>query len=201
MENLKAPDFVWADAGYMAPVVYAFCRESGQRYIPAVGRGAAQQRSQWYNRPTQTGSVVRHIGEGFHMNYLPAENLYLAEADADYWKTWVHQRLKTPMGSPGALTLFKGIAEVHLSLAKHLTAEAKVEEFLPGKGLVTRWERLQKNNHWFDALYNACAAGHLAGSRLIAPPVRKEPVQRKSAVINPGISRSDGGPWLGRVRW
>jgi len=38
------PTQVWVDAGYMAPVVYAFCRDSGTRFRPAVGRGAAQQR-------------------------------------------------------------------------------------------------------------------------------------------------------------
>jgi hypothetical protein len=164
---------VWIDAGYMAPVVYAFCREVGGRYLPSVGRGAAQQRAQWYNRPTQTGSIVKYIGEGFHLNELKAEGLVLAEVDADHWKTWVHERLKTPVASPGALLLCRGTPQEHLSLAKHLTAERKVEEFIAGKGLLVRWERMQKNNHWFDALYNACAAGHWVGVRLIAPPKPK----------------------------
>ena len=52
-----------------------------------------------------------------------------------------------------------------------------------GKGNVTRWERLRKQNHWLDALYNACAAGHFCGVRLVdevkpkpppAPPPREE---------------------------
>ena len=33
----------------------------------------------------------------------------------------------------------------------------------------TKWERVRKNNHWFDALYNACAVGHYAGVRLLPP--------------------------------
>jgi hypothetical protein len=41
----KTPDAVFIDAGYMAPVVYAFCREAGRRFFPSVGRGAAQQRA------------------------------------------------------------------------------------------------------------------------------------------------------------
>ena len=52
-----------------------------------------------------------------------------------------------------------------MALAKHLTAEAKVEEFVAGKGMVERWERLRKANHWFDALYLASAAGWLVGIR------------------------------------
>ena len=66
------PERVWIDSGYMTPVVYAFCRESGARFLPAIGRGAAQQHRQWYNRPTRTGAIVRHIGEGFHINYIRA---------------------------------------------------------------------------------------------------------------------------------
>jgi hypothetical protein len=53
------PQLVLIDSGYMPQVVYAFCRESGERFRPAIGRGAAQQHRQWYNRPTQTGSGCR----------------------------------------------------------------------------------------------------------------------------------------------
>jgi hypothetical protein len=177
------PDQVWIDAGYTTQVVYAFCREAGMRFRPAVGRGASQQRSQWYNRPTQTGSVCKFIGEGYHANQLEAEQLLLLEIDADHWKTWVHQRLATPMGSPGAMTLFKTAQpQDHLSLAKHLTAEVKTEEFVAGKGTVVKWERLRRQNHRFDALYNACAAAHSCGVKLVEenlpppePPWRPQP--------------------------
>ncbi len=59
-----------------------------------------------------------------------------------------------------------------------LTAERKTEEFVAGKGVVTRWERIRRQNHWFDALYNAAVAGHAAGVRLIrenkvyVPPIK-----------------------------
>ena len=85
--------------------------------MAAIGRGAAQQRHQWDNRPTQTGSIVRLIGEGCHCNWLPAEQLHLVKIDSDHWKTWVHQRLSTPVGSPGAMTLFKAQPHEHLSRA------------------------------------------------------------------------------------
>jgi hypothetical protein len=32
------PQQVWIDAGYQTPVVYAFCRASGERFMPAVLR-------------------------------------------------------------------------------------------------------------------------------------------------------------------
>ncbi|MGE0770053.1 MAG: terminase gpA endonuclease subunit, partial [Hyphomicrobiaceae bacterium] len=133
------PHQVWIDAGYMTPVVYAFCREAGNRFLSALGRGTSQQHRQWYNRPTHTGSIVRQIGEGFHLNWQPAEQQFVAEVDADYWKTWVHQRLSTPLSKLGALTLFQAPAEEHLALAKHLTAEKKTEQFVAGKGVVAKW--------------------------------------------------------------
>ena len=187
---------IWIDAGYMTDVVYNFVRgHPGRRILPAVGRGAAQQRQQWYNRPTSTGSVVKHIGEGFHINLLEGSATYLAEVDADHWKSWVHQRLVTPMGQPGAMTLFAAQPSEHLSFAKHLTAETKTEEYVAGKGVVTKWERVRKNNHWFDALYTACALGHYAGVRLLPPaqPARKPP--------SPKTNERKRIPWINLDGW
>jgi hypothetical protein len=174
-DDMLSPQAVWVDAGYMTHVVYAFCRESGEQYKPSFGRGAAQQRHQWYNRPTRTGSVVKLLGEGYHLNKLKAEKLLLAEVDADHWKTWVHQRLSTPLDQSGAMTLFQTNPAEHLALAKHLTAERKTEEFVTGKGVVVKWERIRRQNHFLDALYNACAAGHYVGARLVEAPKPEKP--------------------------
>ena len=73
---------------------------------------------------------------------------------------------------------FHATPHEHLSLAKHLTAEVKTEEFVKDKGVVVKWEKRNKHNHWFDALYNACAAAHYCGVRLVAEPPK--PRQRQS---------------------
>jgi hypothetical protein len=174
----RSPDQSWIDAGYMTHIVYAFIHEAGDRFLPAVGRGVGQQHRQWYNRPTQTGSLVRHIGEGFHLSRLRTDRLRLAEVNSDHWKTWVHQRLSTPMDNPGAMTLFQASPSEHMALVKHLTAEVKTEEFVAGKGVVVKWERLRRQNHWFDAIYNACAAGSYCGVRLVGDMTRprKQPL-------------------------
>jgi len=188
------PQQAWIDAGYLTTVVYGFCRESGNQFRPAIGRGAAQQHRQWYNRPTRTGALVKHVGEGFHINHLRPERLHIVEVDADHWKTWVHQRLGTPMGTAGAMTLFRAAPQEHLALAKHLTAETKTEEFVAGKGVVVKWQRIRRQNHWLDALYNACAAGYLCGVRLVGvPPVRVAPAPRP--IFGP-LTMPDGRPFL-----
>jgi hypothetical protein len=33
--------------------------------------------------------------------------------------------------------------------------------------VVVKWERLRRQNHWLDALYNASAAGNYCGARLV----------------------------------
>jgi hypothetical protein len=170
LDLAKVPVHVATDLTPEQIRAYRNCRESGEQYKPSFGRGAAQQHRQWYNRPTRTGSVVKQLGEGYHLNKLRAEKLLLAEVDADHWKTWVHQRLSTPLDQTGAMTLFQTNPAEHLALAKHLTAERKTEEFVTGKGVVVKWERLRRQNHFLDALYNACAAGHYAGARLVEAP-------------------------------
>ena len=52
---------------------------------------------------------------------------------------------------------------------------SKTEEFIAGKGVVAKWERVRRNNHWFDAIYNASAAGHACGVRLF----KKKPKQHR----------------------
>jgi hypothetical protein len=82
------------------------------------------------------------------------------------------------------MSLFQAPPKEHLRFAKHLTAEVKTEEFVAGKGLVTRWERVRRNNHWLDALYNACAAGSLAGVRLIDSPVNAPHPKRRYGTLS-----------------
>jgi len=120
------------------------------------------------------------------------------EVDADHWKSWVHAGLSTPLGQEGAMTIFDAPPAEHLSLTKHLTAERKVEEFVAGRGTVVRWERLRRQNHWLDALYNTCAAGSFCGVRLVVEP--KPPPRRESNSPKPFL-RPDGRPWIDSERW
>ena len=197
-DETKSPTLVFIDAGYMTDVVYAFCRESGNRFVAAVGRGASQQHRQWYNRPKQTGAVVKYLGEGYHFSWLGEQAQHLVEIDSDHWKSWAHQRLCTPVHGPGSITLFHGTPQEHLAIAKHLTSEVKTEEFVPGKGIAVKWERKRRQNHWFDALYNACAAGHYCGVRLVAEQPRESPQKSPEKRHSPSEPRR---PFVDVERW
>ncbi len=155
------PALVLVDSGNWESTAVAFTRESGPGFLPAKGFGTQQiGRRKTMNDP------------GYEAVLQPAGHT-LVEINADLWKCHVHARLQTPAGQPGGLTLYSATPIEHLSFSKHLTAEKKVEEFIAGRGLVTRWEAINRNNHWLDALALACVAGHGVGVRIIeaaAPP-------------------------------
>jgi phage terminase large subunit GpA-like protein len=188
------------DAGYMTDVVYAFARETGRNWVPSVGRGATQQHKQYTDRVTTTGATTSYVGDAYHINWLPAAQVNLVELNSDHWKTYVQQRLRTPMSTPGAMTLFQASSAEHLTFAKHLTAERKVEEFISGKGIVARWERVRRNNHWFDALAYACVAAHYCGVRLVEEEEKPKPApkpkeKKPSPFVDPERWRQANAWW------
>ena len=80
------------------------------------------------------------------------------------------------------------------SWAKQLTAESNAEEFVAGKGVIVTWERLRRQNQWFDGLYNACAAGHYCGVRLVdagqRPPRPRLSLEELSRLSNRPTARA-----------
>jgi len=172
------PSFSVFDSRYEGPVVRAFCKESGAGFFPTIGFGATQGHGQTrsYHHPRSRGRAVLQIGEGYHIVRTAPDFVKVINVNADHWKSWVHNRLMAAADAADALTLFQVLhSRDHLALIKHLTAERQTQEFIAGRGLVTRWEQVSRNNHWFDAAALASMAGHLAGVRLIGTePVKGE---------------------------
>ncbi|MDD5658066.1 MAG: phage terminase large subunit family protein, partial [Elusimicrobia bacterium] len=187
------PDLVWIDAGYQAEAVYSFAAESGETYWPTLGRGAGQEAARNYNRPKNTGSTVKLIGDGYHVVRLKGAPTWVVEVDADHWKSWLCGRLTCATDAPGAMLLFRAMPRDHMSLAKHLTAEKETQEFLPGKGIIRRWQVIRRANHWLDACYLAAAAGHAAGVRL--PQLDYAPPPAPDAPRSP-VTAPDGRPYF-----
>lgn len=81
----------------------------------------------------------------------------------------------------------------HMSLVKHLTAEQEVEEFIAGRGLVRRWERVRRQNHWLDALNYASLAAYCCGLRLLTENVGEQPPTTHMVQVE---RRPDGRDWI-----
>lgn len=168
------PEMTFIDSGDNDEAVYAFCAESGPTYFPIKGFGTTQRRMDRFIRKSRQACVM--IGDEYQVIQLPGKPRPLVEINVDHWKGWLHGRLTTPISQPGAMTVFKSdVATEHLALAKHLTSETKSEEFVPGKGTVTKWVAKSRANHFLDAGTYACVAGHSVGERLLGEmPVRKK---------------------------
>lgn len=176
----------WIDSGYQTDVIYEFCRESGAAYLPVDGLGTAHELKK-YTKPKTTGTTVRKIGEGYHIAVIPARRALVAEVHADHWKSRVHEGLATPIGQPGAITLYQPERDPneHLSFAKQLTAEKRKEEFEQGKGMTVTWVRERRENHWLDSTYYAAAAGAFCGVKLIKAELPDAPPPRQEAPVAP----------------
>ncbi len=191
----RVPDLAWIDSSWKGPeVAYPFVRESDAELFGVVkGLGVSQAMVRKYTQPRQTGNVVKYLGQDYHAALLQSEGVLLWEVNADSWKSWIHERLHTPLSEPGAFALFNAKPQEHTTYAKQLAAERQVSEFVAGKGTVVRWENSRRRqNHYLDATYMACAAGHLAGVRLFQEQVEDEHEPRRCE----RVTAPDGRPFL-----
>ena len=184
------------DSGYHPDPVCQFCDEFGGGILFASrGYGTLQRNAQSFVRGGGGRKVLLN-GEEYHALARAGKSGNLAttvEYNADYWKGWLQARLRTPMGQPGAALLFRpddADPKCHLTFAKHLVAEKKVEEWVAGKGMVARWIAMSKNNHFLDASTNMCVAGHIMGARLLGTGGTAEAAKAQEA--SPQVAPEEG---------
>jgi len=106
--------------------------------------------------------------------------------DVNYWKAFVHARLKTEPGDAGALAIY-GQPVNHRLLVDHIT-KSQFATRTEGHGrVVWQWKQYpaRPDDHWFDNLVGAAAAASNAG--LAAPD---QPGRRKGRRRKPGVSYS-----------
>jgi phage terminase large subunit GpA-like protein len=161
------PAMCFVDAGYYQSVVIEWCRAAGHPWFATKGYGVLQKRTGEYKR--ETGSkVISDPKETDHYAVIELPNGdELVEIDVDHWKTVFHRRLSAPIQAIGGFTLPDGMN--HVKYVKHCMAERRVQRFVPGTGLVTSWETVNKNNHLGDASILAQCAAHPAGIRFGQP--------------------------------
>jgi hypothetical protein len=81
--------------------------------------------------------------------------------DSNAWKTILYSRLTTPLGDPGALSVFSGFD--HWLLSEHFAAENPVEVFARGTKKEEWKQRPGKDNHWFDCAVGAAMLASFSG--------------------------------------
>lgn len=145
-------EIVLVDSGYQTKTVYEICRQYPGWYA-VKGHGQSQDMAGVYRPPDKKSSTVRYVGDEYHVVRLSPElgRGWLIHGNADAWKSRVHDQLRVEKSHERAWSLCSG--RDNNTLAIHLTAEKEVEEYDPKKGNVVRWERIKRQNHWFDSFW------------------------------------------------
>jgi len=213
--GVRLPEECWVDTGWSESrdAAIRICREHGAdslgigyyktrtRFRPVRGYASTQKYNRHYTRPTRKGNLVRHLGEEYHVTLLKQERALQVEINADHWKSWVHERLASSLEARGAMTLFYGTPMDHMQFSFHITAEKCVDEFVPNVGRTKVWRAQRRANHYLDALYEACAAGHLLGWRLVDAQrgkVTSLPATEHAAGVR--LAMPDGRPFTAATR-
>ena len=158
------------DTGYKPDVVHAALRVTRQAAArPSRGRGITAGKVQFddYKRDR-----CREIG--LHW-WIPKDTPHaVIQIDTNFWKTFVHSRLATAAGDPGALTLF-GQPEDHALLAAHILAEYYTLPKTEKDVTVQEWhQHVGRDNELLDCLVGAAAGAAKLGCSVITAkgPVR-----------------------------
>jgi hypothetical protein len=151
-----------ANWGKSTNVVYEWCRatEFGSLVMPSHGRyiGASSR---------SFGEYQAKPGERLGTNWLVTAKagkraIRHVVSDVNWWKTFVAERLKTPMGDKGAMTLFGRDPQEHQMLAEHCTSEYFARVTRDGSGRTVdewKWKAEKPDNHFWDCIVgNAVAA-------------------------------------------
>ncbi len=173
------------DAGWLTDAVYQFCRQSPYSALLqptkgyGIGAGAAPMAT-WAPKPGER--------RGEHWLIRPTTESgrgRLALFDSNFWKSFVAQRLQTPLGGLGALTLWGTDPKLHQLFADHLTSEYRIQT--EGRGRrVDEWKIKpeRRDNHLFDGLVGCAVVASTLGLKwdsgaAIGDPMRPQPAKPK----------------------
>lgn len=148
-----------ANWGESTDTVYAFCRATKHAAIvmPSHGKYVGASTTPFDQYRKGPGEVLGH-----HW-MIPAVKARRAVRhvliDTNYWKTFVHQRLKLVVGDKLALSLFGRDPNAHQMISEQLASEYRVRTTGRGR-TVDEWKQKpgRPDNHGLDCLVG-CAAG------------------------------------------
>lgn len=152
--------------GQSTDVVKRFCLTSVWKDVllpsKGVGIGAAKApMSEWAKKPGER--------RGSHWIVPPPKpgEGRMVLFDSNYWKSFVHGRLGTPLGEAGAMTLWGDDSHAHRMLADHLTAEYRVRVKAQGRE-VDEWQARphHPDNHGLDCIVGCAVGAAMGGAAL-----------------------------------
>lgn len=177
------------DSGYQTESIYKFCRETSWPIVPSHGKGVTAKQRPWAIERRKRGERM-----GFGWRMPPVQGTRATRfvlIDTNTWKTQLSECFATPIGEPGAWTLFRSAPQRHRMIADNLAAEYPVQTTGQGRTLYEWTCRPNRDNHLLDATLLSAVAGAIAGAKVpgVLSTLRK-PMRK---VVIPG-NRSNGSP-------
>ena len=136
-------------------MIYAFCRRHRRFVYPTKGSSRPMLKPLAKVKPdvTKRGDVHKYGLELIHIN-------------TDYFKMSVHEMLARPLDQSGAMHIHQGATEDY---CRQLVSEVRTL-----KNGRAHWEKIYKDNHFFDAECLAAAAGYMLGTQRIGARAERE---------------------------
>lgn len=134
-------------------VVYSFCRRFPGVAFPTKGHDT-QEKPVYFRflDYTASGATVKNGVKLYHI-------------DTDYYKSFIHGRIKWPTDQPGAFHLH---AETTDDYCQQLVAEELITKASGRHAWIMR--RGYTDNHYLDCEVNAAAAAYVLGAHKLLPP-------------------------------
>ncbi len=157
-------DRLLVDMGYKPEIIGAVKHKVGGETM-MLSRGVGIRAG---NRPMS--QYRRKAGERYgHHWYTPTvrgtqEFPHIA-VDVNYWKSYVHQALATPLGETGCVSLYGSDKTNHELFAEHIAGSEFWKETFGYGRTVHEWYQKpnRPDNHWLDCLVGCAAAASFEG--------------------------------------
>lgn len=155
-----------ANYGKSTNTVKAFCRSSkwSNVLVPYHGRFVGASSTPFDQYQKRPGEIV---GPGWRLVKPVNGGVRHVNVDTNAWKSSTLARLKTPVGDPGALTLYGRDGQDHRMFADHMVSEYPVRVNAKGRDVDEWKERPERpDNHLWDCLVGAMVMASMNGVTL-----------------------------------
>lgn len=131
--------------------------------------------NEWRAKPGET------VGHYWRMRRAPNRAIRHVLYDPNYWKSFLHARLRVPGTATGSLTLYGDTPFVHKTLAQHLTSEYRTRVTAKSH-TIDVWKLRSKSldNHWLDCAVGCMVAAAFVGVTLPGTGIETRPARKKA---------------------
>ena len=181
-------DFGVIDSGYKPDGIYEFCRQCHAQRIPVwPGKGS--------NHVLESEYRLSQLGPNTSM-----PNMTLIYIDTVRSQLWLDSQLD---GTQGKYTIFNDSVYGHQDFLEQLVNDASLDVLDPSNNVKQVWQRIDARvpndmrdcrRQSYIARLIKCGGRDIAVEQVVDLKATSPP--RRNAVVNSGITREDGSPWL-----